>query len=87
LIKSPTQSFLCGSTNSIVTQSKEIEIVVNIETGAVEYRDPKVERAVSLTAADRKWMDEIVKDVNEELIAEEQGKGGMQYVTTGLHIS
>ncbi len=30
-----------------------------------EFRNPNLERAVSLTAADRKWMDSIVKDVNE----------------------
>ena len=66
LIKAQTRGFLCGSTNSIVTQSKEIELLVNIETGAVEFRDAKVERAVSLTPADRKWIDEIVRDVNEE---------------------
>ncbi|PIL22736.1 hypothetical protein GSI_15429 [Ganoderma sinense ZZ0214-1] len=60
-----TAGWLCGSTNSIVTQQKEIDVLVNIETGAIEFRNPAVERMVSLTAADRKWMDEIVKDVND----------------------
>ena len=31
----------------------------------MEFRDPKIERLAGLTAADRKWMDEIVKDVND----------------------
>jgi len=44
----------------------------------VEFRDAKAERAVGLTPADRKWMDEIVRDVNEELI--EEGGTGMLYV-------
>ncbi|KAI0029846.1 transport protein Avl9-domain-containing protein [Vararia minispora EC-137] len=66
LIKSQTQSFLCGSTNSIVTQSKDIDILVNIETGTLEFRDLKAERAVGLTPADRKWIDEIVRDVGAE---------------------
>ncbi|KAI8978701.1 transport protein Avl9-domain-containing protein [Trametes punicea] len=60
-----TGCWLCGSTNSIVTQQKEIDLLVNIETGTIEFRDSKLERLVSLTAADRKWMDDIVKDVND----------------------
>ncbi|KAF8651950.1 hypothetical protein AX16_004593 [Volvariella volvacea WC 439] len=59
-----TPSWLCGSTNTIVTQQKEIDLLVNIETGALEFRNPDVERCTGLTAADRKWMDEIVTDVN-----------------------
>ncbi|KAI0317619.1 transport protein Avl9-domain-containing protein [Amylostereum chailletii] len=76
-----TQAFLCGSTNSIVTQQRDVELLVNVETGAVEFRDPKIERAVALTAADRKWMDEIVRDVNESWEAEESGAShaGMQF--------
>ncbi|KAI0335696.1 hypothetical protein GY45DRAFT_1316388 [Cubamyces sp. BRFM 1775] len=60
-----TGCWLCGSTNSIVTQQKEIDLLVNIETGTIEFRDPKLERFVGLTPADRKWMDDIVKDVND----------------------
>lgn len=59
------QSCLCGSTNSIVTQHKEIDMLVNIETSQIEYRTPHVERMVALTPADRKWIDEVVKDVND----------------------
>ncbi|KAI0715621.1 transport protein Avl9-domain-containing protein [Cerioporus squamosus] len=53
------------ATNSIVTQQKEIDLLVNIETGVIEFRNPNVERMVSLTPADRKWMDDIVTDVND----------------------
>ncbi|KAF5377978.1 hypothetical protein D9615_006666 [Tricholomella constricta] len=60
-----TTSWLCGSTNSIVTHQKEIDLLVNIETGAFEFRNPQLERSAALTAADRKWMDDIVTDVNE----------------------
>ncbi|KXN82796.1 Late secretory pathway protein AVL9 [Leucoagaricus sp. SymC.cos] len=59
-----TPSWLCGSTNSIVTQQKDIDLLVDTETGTVEFRDPKLERLAGLTAADRKWMDDIVTDVN-----------------------
>ncbi|KAI0072460.1 hypothetical protein K474DRAFT_1667802 [Panus rudis PR-1116 ss-1] len=60
-----TKSWLCGSTNSIVAQQKEVDLLVNIETNTFEFRDPRLERSAGLTAADRKWMDDIVKDVNE----------------------
>jgi hypothetical protein len=65
LIRSQSRSFLCGSTNAIVRQQKDIELLVDIESCSIEFRDPKIERAVALTAADRKWVDEIVKDVND----------------------
>ncbi|TDL17234.1 hypothetical protein BD410DRAFT_730247 [Rickenella mellea] len=60
-----TKSWLCGSTNSILTQQKEIDLLINIETNTFEFRDPKLERSAGLTPADRLWMDEVVKDVNE----------------------
>ncbi|KAJ3554364.1 hypothetical protein NP233_g12437 [Leucocoprinus birnbaumii] len=60
-----TPSWLCGSTNSIVTQQKDIDLLVDTEAGTIEFRDPKLERSAGLTAADRKWMDDIVHDVNE----------------------
>ncbi|KAH6893705.1 cytoplasmic protein [Coprinopsis sp. MPI-PUGE-AT-0042] len=60
-----TPSWLCGCTNSIVTQQKEIDLLVQADTGVFEFRDPQLERSAGLTAADRKWMDEIITDVNE----------------------
>ena len=50
-----------------------------IETGAIEFRSPNVERMVGLTPADRKWMDDIVRDVNEGY-TEDPEMTGMQYV-------
>ncbi|KAF8628649.1 hypothetical protein AX15_003781 [Amanita polypyramis BW_CC] len=60
-----TKSWLCGTTNSILTQQKEIDLLVNTDTGVFEFRDLMLERTVALTATDRKWIDEIVRDVNE----------------------
>ncbi|KAG1742342.1 transport protein Avl9-domain-containing protein [Suillus paluster] len=60
-----SQGWLCGSTNSIVTQQKEIDLLINTETAILEFRNPGLERLMGLTAADRKWMDEIVRDVND----------------------
>ncbi|KAL0069134.1 hypothetical protein AAF712_003820 [Marasmius tenuissimus] len=71
-----TKSWLCGSTNSIVTQQKEVDLLANAETGTVEFRnltDPRLEAKVALTPADRKWMDDIIRDVQET------GEGGMQF--------
>ncbi|KAJ7617522.1 transport protein Avl9-domain-containing protein, partial [Mycena polygramma] len=64
-VAADTKSWLCGSTNSIVTARKEVDLLVNTETGVLEFRDPKLERSAGLTPADRKWMDDIVKDVND----------------------
>ncbi|KAG8826375.1 late secretory pathway protein avl9 [Serendipita sp. 401] len=63
LLSSP--SCLCGSTNQMVTQHKEIDMLVNIETSQIEYRTPHVERMIALTPADRMWIDSIVKDVSD----------------------
>ncbi|KAI6123379.1 transport protein Avl9-domain-containing protein [Pisolithus croceorrhizus] len=60
-----SRSWLCGSTNTIVTQQKEIDLLINTETATLEFRNPSLERLVALTPADRKWMDEIVRDVND----------------------
>ena len=36
-----------------------------MDASVFEFRDQKLERSAGLTAADRKWMDTIVTDVNE----------------------
>ena len=36
-----------------------------IENVSFEFSDPKLERIVNLTPADRKWMDDVVKAVEE----------------------
>ncbi|KAI0772283.1 transport protein Avl9-domain-containing protein [Irpex lacteus] len=74
-----TSSWLCGTTNSIVTQQKEVDLLVNVETGAFEFRNPMVERAAGLTAADRKWMDDVVKDVNDSWEGDVTGTPTIQF--------
>ena len=45
----------------------------------MEFRDPKLERSAGLTAADRKWMDDILTDVNENWSEDDaQHPTGMQ---------
>ncbi|KDQ20941.1 hypothetical protein BOTBODRAFT_151915 [Botryobasidium botryosum FD-172 SS1] len=62
-----TGAFLCGTTNSIVTQQRDsgLDLLVNIETNTFEFKDTNAERLAALTPADRKWMDDIVRDVKE----------------------
>ncbi|CAE6518577.1 unnamed protein product [Rhizoctonia solani] len=64
-----SEAWLCGTTNTIVTQQKNSvpDLLVNasLETGTFEFSNPTVERQGSLTAADRKFIDDLVKDVNE----------------------
>jgi hypothetical protein len=52
----------------------------------IEIRNPRLERAVALTAADRKWMDDIVNDVNANWDGEGPGKApSMQCATPLFH--
>ncbi|KAI0341521.1 hypothetical protein BDW22DRAFT_1359113 [Trametopsis cervina] len=74
-----TKSWLCGSTNSIVTQQKEVDLLINVETGMFEFRDPKLERSAGLTPADRKWMDDVVKDVNDSWEGDLTGTPTIQF--------
>ncbi|PFH49967.1 hypothetical protein AMATHDRAFT_86115 [Amanita thiersii Skay4041] len=75
-----TKSWLCGSTNTILFQQKEIDLLVNADNGTLEFRDPTLERSAGLTAADRKWIDEIVREVNETWDDEDPKKlPGMQF--------
>ncbi|GAA6013634.1 hypothetical protein JCM10207_004797 [Rhodosporidiobolus poonsookiae] len=57
-----TRSFLVGTTNSIFQQQRDcaIDVLVNIDTATVEILNPKLTPLVTLTAADRKWMDTLV---------------------------
>ncbi|WVQ66747.1 uncharacterized protein L199_004938 [Kwoniella botswanensis] len=61
------RSWLVGTTNQIVTQQKDCkyDLLVNIDTNTFEFTDPKIERLVTLTPADRKWMDDVVRTVEE----------------------
>ena len=49
------------------------------DTGVFDFWDPKLERSAGLTPADRKWMDDILTDVNESWTAQAKGNAtGMQ---------
>lgn len=50
------------------------------ETATLEFRNPRLERLVALTPADRKWVDEIVRDVNDSWDDTDPTKAVMQWV-------
>ncbi|KAH8818612.1 transport protein Avl9-domain-containing protein, partial [Flagelloscypha sp. PMI_526] len=71
-----TPSWLCGSTNEMVWSRPCSDIRIDTESAHLTFTNPQIERIVSLTAADRKWMDEIMQAVTESYVQEENGLGG-----------
>ncbi|KAI8924267.1 transport protein Avl9-domain-containing protein [Entophlyctis helioformis] len=66
VIMSPvTKSFLVGTSNAIFTHHKAcaIDAVAYADNGNLEFTNPQVTQLVNLTAADRKFMDELLKPV------------------------
>ncbi|BGP42293.1 hypothetical protein JCM10449v2_006298 [Rhodotorula kratochvilovae] len=61
-----TRSYLVGTTNSIFQQQRDchIDVIVNIDSASLEILNPKLTPLITLTAADRKWMDELVTTVD-----------------------
>ncbi|WWC64850.1 uncharacterized protein I303_107464 [Kwoniella dejecticola CBS 10117] len=74
------KSWLVGTTNQIVTQQKDCkyDLLVNIDTNTFEFSDPKLERLVTLTPADRKWMDDVVRTVEESYTLPEGERPGFK---------
>ncbi|ORY89037.1 transport protein Avl9-domain-containing protein [Leucosporidium creatinivorum] len=78
-----TRSFLVGTTNSIFQQQRDcrIDVLVRIESGTIDVLDPKLQSLLALTAADRKWMEEIVATVDAGWNAEDPSRPkGMSFV-------
>lgn len=60
--------------------SSMLTFFIQTETATLEFRNHRLERLMGLTAADRKWMDEIVRDVNDAWDDEDPIKPAMQCV-------
>jgi Transport protein Avl9 len=60
-----TKSYVVGSTNALLLQQKDrySDIIVNLDETAVICSSPSLRTALSLTAADRRWIDLIYNDV------------------------
>ncbi|KAI9244452.1 transport protein Avl9-domain-containing protein [Sporodiniella umbellata] len=63
-----TTSYVAGTTNQIFFHQKsdtKIDVLVNVETGTLEFYDPQLLACVNQTLSDRRWMESIVKAVND----------------------
>ncbi|KAI8983830.1 transport protein Avl9-domain-containing protein [Pilobolus umbonatus] len=63
-----TKSYVVGTTNQIFFHHKsdtKIDVLVNVENGTLEFYNPNLVQLVSPTLADRRWMENIVKIVND----------------------
>lgn len=72
LLCKDTKSFLVGTTNSIFTTYKAcaIDIIVNADSGEVDIASSALSQILSLTSADKKFMEEIKKSVQSSWISD-----------------
>jgi hypothetical protein len=62
-----TISYIAGSTNSLVLSQKEkyCDMLVNLDTHAIDIHSGPLRAALYLSAADKKWIDFLVRTVQE----------------------
>ncbi|KAL7899522.1 transport protein Avl9 domain-containing protein [Trichoderma sp. SZMC 28014] len=62
-----TKSYLVGSTNSLLLQQKDrySDIIINLDDNTINITSPSLKTALSLTAADRRWIDNLTHAVND----------------------
>ncbi|CAO3692602.1 unnamed protein product [Umbelopsis ramanniana] len=62
-----THSYLVGTTNQLFFHQKteiNIDVLVHVENGTLEFFDPQLASLVTHTTADRRWMDKLTKVIN-----------------------
>ncbi|KAG0238833.1 late secretory pathway protein avl9 [Mortierella sp. GBA43] len=62
-----TRSYIIGTTNSIFLHNRDIatDVIVNTEPGTIDFVQDSLSSVLNLTYADRRWMDEIIDEVNK----------------------
>lgn len=62
-----TKSYIVGSTNSLLLQQRDrySDILINLDENTINITSSSLRRALALTAADRRWIDFIVQEVND----------------------
>ena len=62
-----TKSYIVGSTNSLLLQQKDrySDILINLDEDTVNITSASLRNALTLTAADRRWIDGITHEINE----------------------
>ncbi|TVY68964.1 Late secretory pathway protein AVL9 [Lachnellula suecica] len=62
-----TKSYIVGSTNSLLLQQKDrySDILINLDETTINITSSSLRAALTLSAADRRWMDFITQSVND----------------------
>ncbi|KAF7546407.1 hypothetical protein G7Z17_g8453 [Cylindrodendrum hubeiense] len=62
-----TKSYIVGSTNSLLLQQKDrySDILINLDEDIISITSPSLRTALTLTAADRRWIDYLTQEINE----------------------
>lgn len=62
-----TKSYIVGSTNSLLLQQKDrySDILINLDEESVVINSQPLRTALTLTAADRRWIDYLTHEINE----------------------
>lgn len=62
-----TKSYIVGSTNSLLLQQKDkySDIIINLDDNTIGISSPSLRSALTLTAADRRWIDFLTQEINE----------------------
>ncbi|KAL4915076.1 transport protein Avl9-domain-containing protein [Aspergillus aurantiobrunneus] len=62
-----TKSYVVGSTNSLLLQQKDrySDILINLDEDTINITSPSLRNALSLSVADRRWIDAITQIVSE----------------------
>ncbi|TVY13048.1 Late secretory pathway protein AVL9 [Lachnellula arida] len=62
-----TKSYIVGSTNSLLLQQKDrySDILVNLDDNTINITSASLRQALTLSAADRRWMDFLTQSVND----------------------
>lgn len=62
-----TKSYIVGSTNSLLLQQKDrySDVLINLDEEFVVINSQQLRNALTLTAADRRWIDYLTHEINE----------------------
>ncbi|PGH17578.1 hypothetical protein AJ80_04756 [Polytolypa hystricis UAMH7299] len=62
-----TKSYVVGSTNSLLLQQKDrySDILINLDEDTINISSPSLRSALSLSAADRRWIDFLTQSIND----------------------
>lgn len=62
-----TKSYVVGSTNSLLLQQKDryADVLVHLDDNTLDIQSPSLRAALTLTTADRRWIDFLTQAVND----------------------